>query len=99
MVKQQFGPGKLFAKTFLLIGLPLISLMLCSCDGSAYGGAQPVKSTEELLVQRTLELAVLERELPDVELLLEQDVIIISDDNINPEWVPRFESMNFRVAD
>lgn len=92
---QQITSSKGFTAVIWVLTAPL----LCSCGASVRDAEQSEMSAEEALVRKTLELALVERELPDVELLLEQEVVISADENIDPEWVPKFENIQIRVME
>jgi hypothetical protein len=54
-------------------------------------------SSRKIIVKRTLEIALVEKKLPDYELINKEDSIILSSENIDPETIPEIPGINLIV--
>ncbi|MFZ3130616.1 MAG: hypothetical protein WA125_05795 [Desulfosporosinus sp.] len=54
-------------------------------------------NSRKMIVKRTLEIALVEKKLPDYELLNKEDSITLSLENIDPETIPKIPGVNFIV--
>jgi len=82
----------------LLIGVTgALLLVLASLRGRTEGDAPGPDWS--LIVSRTLEHAVVRREIPDYRLLADPSNIVLSSAGIDPAWVPGFSGIRFRLLD
>jgi len=78
--------------TFVALGL----LVAGACAPS-----QPTMADEaslrRALVQQTLERALVDQELPSVGLLLDQGLVVLSEENLDTAWVQPLPGVNLRL--
>lgn len=79
-----------FAARAALIGVAAASIATCT-----RANASSEAHIRQGLVRQTLERALIAKELPDANLLLDQEVVVVSTENIDSEWISDLGNVRF----
>ena len=72
----------------LLVPALGMSLLACQTTGSVREEHPPVYATHDVILELALTRALVDGDLPDVGLLADRHRVVLSDDHVEPEWLP-----------